>query len=394
MKYTKINTIKDQISWNPEKAAIEICEKGVYSFGNGLYLNVTKNLKKSWIGKIQKRNFKRNFGLGSFPTIRYHDAVEKFTEICRNNELGIDVVSAREAKIIIPRFNEFAKEFWKGKKEGFANYKHQQQWINTLKTYAFPYIGKMLVSEIIEEDVIKLLKPIWLTKHETARKLLQRIARVLNSAKVRKLRKYDINTRGISDELPRFNGQVKHFRSVPYPEISSVVSKLKSQKQTLSVLAILGIIYTCVRSGELRGARWSEINFENKIWVIPAPRMKMKIEHSVPLSSEAIQIFKLAKELYGKKGSDYIFFGLNSYKPISDAALGKVLKNLEIDGTIHGFRSTFRTWVDEVTDYDSDLAEMALAHARKDKVESAYRRGTRFEKRLEIMRAWGEYISK
>ena len=389
---TKKNTIKSIIIKNPEKAATLIKVRGVYSFGNGVYLNVTKNLKKSWIGKIQKIELKKNFGLGSFPKVSHKEALEKFIENTKNLELGVEVVSVKKAKLKIPKFENFALEFFEAKKDGYVNYKHRQQWVHTLQTYAFPFIGEMVVSEIIEEDVINLLKPIWLQKHETARRVLQRIARVLNSAKVRQLRKYDINTKGIIDELPKYNGRVQHFRSVPYTDIAKVYKLLGEQNLKLSILAIQAIILTCVRSGELRGARWEEIDFKAKQWVIPARRMKMKIEHCVPLSDEAINIFKKAKELAGAFESEYIFFGMNSRKPITDAALGKMLDKLSINGTIHGFRSTFRTWADEVTDFDSDLAEMALAHTRKNKVESAYRRGTRFEKRLEIMDKWAKYI--
>lgn len=393
-KNTSINTLKLRISKNPDKVAEEIITAGVHSFGNGIYLKVSPHLKKSWLGKIQKKDLKKNFGLGCFPKVSFKEAFDKFIEFSKNLELGIEIVTAKKANLKIPKFTEFSTEFFESKRDGYVNYKHQQQWINTLKDYAFPFIGKMLVSEIVEEDVINLLRPIWLTKHETARRVLQRVARVLNSAKVRQLRKFDINTRGIIDELPKYNGKIQHFRSVPYPEISKVYSILEQQRPTISILAIQAIILTCVRSGELRGAKWEEIDFENKQWVIPASRMKMKVEHCVPLSSQAIDVFRKAKEIYKENKSDYVFFGLNSKKPITDSALTKILSNLKIDGTIHGFRSTFRTWADEVTDFDSDLAEMALAHARKDKVESAYRRGTRFEKRLEIMKQWAGYVCK
>jgi len=388
------STLKIRINKNPDKVADEIITIGVHSFGNGIYLRVSPFLKKSWLGKIQKNDLKKNFGLGSFPKVTFKEALSKFIEITKNLELGIDVVTAKKANLKIPIFADFATEFFESKRDGYVNYKHQQQWMNTLNTYAFPLIGKMLVSEIIEEDVINLLRPIWLAKHETARRVLQRVARVLNSAKVRKLRKYDINTRGIIDELPKFNGKVQHFRSVPFPEIANVYSLLNQQRPTISILAIQAVILTCVRSGELRGAKWEEIDFDNKQWIIPASRMKMKVEHCVPLSPQAIDVFLKAKELYGNQNSKYVFYGISSRKPITDSALTKNLSVLKINGTIHGFRSTFRTWADEFTDFDSDLAEMALAHARKDKVESAYRRGTRFEKRLVIMNEWANYVYK
>ena len=385
---------KNQIIKNPDKFAMQICEKGIYSFGNGLTLRVSEKLKKSWIGRIQRKDLKKVFGLGPYPKVSYRDALNKFIEIQKNIDLGIEVISVRDERIKIPKFKDFAIEYFENKRSGFLNYKHQQQWENTLKVYAFPFIGDKLVSEIIEEDILRLLKPIYLSKHETARRVLQRIGRILNAAKVRKLRKYDINTKGIVDSLPKYNGKVVHYRALPYTEAPKVINLLKSQKPTIPVLAIQAIIFTCVRSGELRGAKWSEIDFENKQWVIPSGRMKKKIEHCVPLSEPAIQVFKLAKDLYGEKGSEYVFFGLNSRKPITDAALSKTQKNLNIDSTIHGWRSCFRDACDELFEADSDLAEMALAHARKNKVEAAYRRGTRFAKRLELMNKWAEYCTK
>ena len=168
---------KNQIIKNPDKFAMQIGEKGIYSFGNGLTLRVSEKLKKSWIGRIQRKDLKKVFGLGSYPKVSYRDALNKFIEIQKNIELGIDVISVREERIKIPKFKDFAVEYFESKRSGFLNYKHQQQWENTLKTYVFPYIGEKLVSEIIEEDILRLLNPIYLSKHETARRVLQRIGR-------------------------------------------------------------------------------------------------------------------------------------------------------------------------------------------------------------------------
>ena len=290
-------------------------------------------------------------------------------------------------------FEEAAKAYMEAHEKAWKNPKHRAQWGSTLKTYAYPHIGSLLVKDIDQEHVMKVLEPIWATKTETATRLRGRIESVLDWATTRKYRSGENPARwkGHLDNLlpaPSDIQKVESHRAVGYKDMAQFMAGLRT-KEGLAARALEFAILCAARSGEVRGALWSEINQEEAIWVIPAKRMKAGKEHRVPLSAPAV---KLLGALPRSESSDLIFPGSND-KPLSDMALTAVMRRMEVDAVPHGFRSTFRDWVGDCTNYPRDVAEFALAHKLSDKVEAAYRRGDALERRREMMEDWANFCS-
>lgn len=265
------------------------------------------------------------------------------------------------------------------------------EWLATLEAYAFPIIGRLQINRIETGDVLKLLLPIWTSKPETARRVLQRVRAVIDHATAAGHRSGENPCRVAAIGLPKQGDTVRHFTALPYAELPSFVGKLRQSDSVEVVrLALEFLILTAARSGEVRGARWDEVDLGSKLWTIPAERMKAAREHVVPLSSRAIEILFRARQLAPK--SELVFPSVRSKQGgLSDMALTMALRRLKVSATAHGFRSTFRDWCSEETDFPSEVAEMALAHAIGSKVEAAYRRGKLLEKRRELMDAWTSY---
>ena len=273
----------------------------------------------------------------------------------------------------------------------WKNAKHRSQWTSTLETYAFPVIGKMSVEAITEAQVIAVLEPIWSTKNETASRLRGRIESILDWARVRGHREGDNPARwkGHLDKVFPAQGKlrrVQHFQALSVSGTPAFMKRLVGQNGT-SALALRFLILTAARSGEVRGAEWSEIDFEQATWTVPASRMKAKREHRVPLSAAALAVLAEVRNLPLSAGSRLIFANQKGGM-LSDMSLTATMRRMDVDAVPHGFRSTFRDWVGEKTHFPSDLAEMALAHALPNKTEAAYRRGDGLEKRKTMMDAW------
>jgi integrase len=290
-------------------------------------------------------------------------------------------------------FQTCAEAFIDSKKAGWKNAKHHQQWVNTLTTYAYPVIGKMPVSEIDTAHVLKILKPIWTTKTETATRVRTRIELVLDYAEALKLR-FGSNPARWRGHLaailpsPRKIKKLKHHPALPYSELQPFISIL-SVTNGIGARALEITILTASRTFEVLGAKWEEIDLEKRVWTVPQERMKAGIEHRIPLSEPAI---KILSELHDGRISDYVFPNLTNGKPLSNAAMSSVLKRLgRTDITVHGFRSTFRDWVAEKTNTPERIAESALAHRLKDASEAAYQRGDLIEKRQALMTNWANY---
>jgi integrase len=272
----------------------------------------------------------------------------------------------------------------------WKNAKHVQQWENTLSIYAYPVLGGLPVASIDEALVLKVLLPIWQEKTETAKRLRGRIESVLDWATFNKFRQGENPARWkghLEHSLPRPSkvAKVVHHAALPYQEIGAFMTNLR-QRQGVAPRAVEFLILTATRSGEVRGATWSEIDLDQKTWTIPAARMKMEREHRVALSDAAIE---LLDSMPCVDGCEYIFPGARQIRPMSDMTLTAVLRRMDRnDITVHGFRSTFRDWSAEATNFPHELAEMALAHAVSNKVEAAYRRGDMLEKRFAMMNAW------
>lgn len=365
---------------------------GRYVDGDGLILNVAAGGSKSWILRVRVEGGRRDIGLGSTKVLTLTEARTKAREYRRLIAQGIDpVAEKKKAKIVIPTFRAAAEQVHAEHKASWKNGKHQVQWITTLETYAYPFIGDRLVNDIEGPQIRRALLPIWLSKPETARRVRQRIGAVLDWAYVNGLRDSEAPMRSLSKGLPRQPKDDGHFAAMPYTEIPAFIAKLR-ERSSVGRVAMEVLILTAARSGEIRGATWSEFDLDKAIWSIPASRMKMGRPHFVPLAPQVLEALKRAKA-FSAPCTDLVFPGMKLKTPMSDMTLLKILRDMEAGVTVHGFRSAFRDWVADKTDYPGEVAEAALAHANSNKVEAAYRRTDFLEKRKALMAEWATFCS-
>jgi integrase len=371
-------------------------EPGRYHDGDGLMLDVKKSGSASWLLRVQVNGKRRDFGLGSLSQLSLSQAREKADEMRRQCRSGIDPVALRrEEKSVrpaIPTFEEAATLAHEEQKGGWRNAKHKAQWISSLKAYAFPHFGQLAVDQVDGPAIREALIPIWLSKPETARRVRQRVGAVLDWAYSKGLRQTEAPMRSIGKGLPRQPKKDGHFAALPYVDVPALMAKL-AEANSVGRVALRFLILTAARSGEVRGARWDEFNFEAGIWTVPAGRMKAGKVHMVPLSNSAIAALEIAKG-WGRSGGDEIVFPGLRFKPMSDMTLAKVLRTATTaNATVHGFRSAFRDWAAECTDVAGDVVEAALAHTISNRVEAAYRRTNYLEKRRGLMETWANYVS-
>jgi integrase len=393
-------------------AVSKINRRGINFVGGvaGLALNVTKSGGRSWILRYQVNGVRRDKGLGGYPDVTLAEAKEAARTARAKLAQGIDPIEdarALRSKMIAAQvsaitFSQAAKQYIDAHEDSWRNIKHVQQWRNTIQTYADPVIGKILVRDVDLPQILKVLEPIWRTKTETASRLRGRIESIFAWAIARGYRTNSnpAQWKGLLDTLLPAPGKISktdHHRALPYPEIPEFMKALAGQ-QGIGARALEFTILTACRSGEVRGAKWDEIDLTNGVWTVPASRMKAGKEHRVPLSNAALSIIKTQK---GTAFCDYVFpssHGSNTSasegKPLSDMTLSAVLRRMSVLAVPHGFRSTFRDWCAEQTDHPREVAEMALAHAIGNKVEAAYRRGDLFDKRKQLMQDWGDYVNK
>jgi len=304
-------------------------------------------------------------------------------------EAGIDPVLERRKRDGIPTFREAAIQVHNEHKLGWKNGKHRDQWLATLKAYAFPAFGDVAVSEVHAPVVRDALITIWLSKPETARRLRQRINTIIDWAVAKGFRETGLALPVIDKSLPKQRDRVRHHAAMPYKELPKFIAALR-QRESVGRLALEALILTAARSSEIRLAAWSEVDLERRIWTVPGSRMKAGREHVVPLSKPAIALFKRMRK-YQRGKDSLIFPGAARGKSLSDMTLTKILRDMDRTETVHGFRSTFRDWVAERTDFPSELAEVALAHVNSDKTEAAYLRSDQREKRRFLMEKWATY---
>jgi integrase len=377
---------------------------GRHAVGEGVYLNIKPEGSISWVFRYQLDGRRRNMGLGAYHRTSFTlaDARRKADQLRNSLSNNVDPIVQRHkvrVKAEVERqkksntFQTCAEEYIESKKAGWKNAKHLQQWQNTLITYAFPIIGKTPVSEIETAQVLKILKPIWTTKTETATRVRTRIELVLDYAEALKLRSGSnpARWRGHLAAIlpsPRKIKKLKHHPARPYPELQPFMSIL-SVTNGIGARALEIAILTASRTFEVLGATWEEFDLDKRVWTVPQERMKAGIEHRIPLSEPAIKILTV---LYDGRISDYVFPNLTNGKPLSNAGMSSVLKRMgRTDITVHGFRSTFRDWVAEKTNTPERIAESALAHRLKDASEAAYQRGDLIEKRHALMTNWANY---
>lgn len=362
---------------------------GRYGDGDGLYLLIGPTGAQSWVCRVQKNGKRRDIGLGSAKKVTLAQAREKAATVRSQVEAGIDPIFERRKELGIPTFRQAAALVFAENKKSWRNAKHRAQWLSTLTAYAFPHFGDLAVSDVEGPHVRDALVAIWLDKPETARRVRQRIVMVIDWAIAKGYRTMPLPIAAMNKSLPKVRTKAAHHSALPYAQVPAFIGRLR-ERESVGRLAFEALVLTAARSGEIRLAVWSEIDLDGKLWTIPAERMKPGREHVVPLSPATVDAFTRA-HAHRETRSDLVFPGVRSGKPLSDMTLTKICRDMEIAAVPHGFRSSFRDWVAEETDFDGDIAEMALAHAIANKVEAAYRRGNLLEKRRLLMDAWGQY---
>lgn len=373
---TRINSIKS---------------KGRFADGNGLYLVVDPSGAKRWVLRTMVRGKRRDIGLGGLKLVSLAEAREKAAEFRRTAREGGDpLAERRKATMVVPTFKEAAKAVYESYKAAWKNPKHAAQWISSLEAYAFPIIGGHRVNEIETSDVMRVLSPIWLSKPETARRVRQRIKSTLDWAKASGFRSGDNPVDGVTSGLPKHSDGDNHFSAIAYKEVPAFVAALRSSDANEIIrLAFELLILTATRTNEVLNTDWAEVDLKKKVWTIPASRMKMSREHRIPLSDRAIQIFERMESI--GRGEGLVFPGRNAEKPLSNMAFLMTIRRMNMNFTAHGFRSAFRDWAAETTNFPRDVCEMALAHTIKNKTEAAYRRGDLFDKRRALMDDWMQF---
>ena len=368
---------------------------GIHADGDGLLLQVTRNKARTWILRTMVHGKRRDMGLGGWPTVPLKAARAKahlYRGIARDG--GDPFLARHQANTPAPSFKTAAEAAHKEHTPSWKNKKHTSQWINTLSEYVFPDLGNSRVDHIRSEHIVRVLSPIWLTKPETARRVLQRIGTVLLWAKGNgHLSSSPTDEIGAARKaLPKQTKKQTHHKALPYQEVPHFVAKLHAWSASEPIkLAFEYLILTAARTSEALNAKWSEIDFNAKVWTIPASRMKAGREHRVPLSARCIAILKSARAL-GDNATDYVFPGTVSQKPLSNMVFLMTLRRMGLTITAHGFRSSFRVWCAEQTQYPREIAEAALAHVVRDATEAAYMRSTFFESRREMMEKWTQYV--
>lgn len=377
---------------HPEKAltAVQVRTKepGRHADGNGLYLVVDDSGARRWVLRTMVHGKRRDIGLGGASLVSLAEARQKAIDLRKAAREGGDPIKVRDKdKKHAPTFAEAARTVHKAHAASWKNPKHAAQWITSLEQYAFPLIGSAPINLIDGPDVLRVLNPIWLAKPETARRVSQRMGAIFDWAKASGHRTGENPVAGIKNALAKQPTRDEHHAALPYAEVPDFLDRLREALVGESTrLAFEWLILTATRTNEVIPAKWDEISGD--VWTIPAERMKAGREHRVPLPPRCLEILKAAKEL---RHGEYIFPGRNPKKPLSSMVFLMALRRMAIDVTAHGFRSSFRDWASEETNFPRDVCEMALAHAIGDKTEAAYRRGDLFEKRRRLMAEWAAF---
>jgi integrase len=363
---------------------------------SGLKLFIKGTGAKAWIFRKVIGTKRVDIGLGSYPEVTLAMAHKKARDMLDSIREGVDPVAERRAKLaaIEWTFQRCAETYIETHRPSWKNVKHGQQWENTLATYVYPHFGDKHVKDVDTADITTAIRPQWSTKNETMVRVRNRIELVLSWAAAQGYRPKGFNPatwRGHLDQVlpkPSKVNNRKSFEAVPIDDMHSFMGTLRAVAG-LSARCLEFAILTACRSGEARGALWQEIDTAAAVWKIPASRMKAGRPHRVPLSDATV---KLLDTLPKFEGTDLVFPGRDTEKPLSDMSLTAVMRRLKLTAVPHGFRSTFTDWVAERTGYPSDVREMALAHAIGNETEAAYRRGDLFDKRRNLMTDWAKFI--
>lgn len=377
---------------------------GLHSVGEvaGLALQVSASGARSWVLRVMTGGKRRDMGLGGYPDVTLAGAREAARAARAKIKEGIDPITeakaarsaARAAHATAVPFERAGRLYIEAHEPGWRNAKHGQQWRNTLETYAYPVIGDVLVRDVSLPQVLAVLEPIWRTKTETASRLRGRIESVLDWAAARGYRDglNPARWRGHLDKLLPAPSKVmkpEHHAALPAAEVGAFMQALR-KAEGMGARALEFVILTAARSGEVRGATWPEIDMDAAVWTVPGERMKAGKEHRVPLSPAALALLRALPRMAGTE----LVFPAPRGGPLSNMTLAAVLRRMGVAAVPHGFRSTFRDWAGESTNYPNEVCEMALAHAIGNKAEAAYRRGDLFEKRRRLMNDWAAFCAK
>ncbi len=380
------------------KKLVENLGAGRHGDGNGLYLVVDPSGARRWIVRVVVKGAKNkrggplrtDFGLGGADIVTVNQARERALEYRRMAKQGLN--PRFNAQREIPTFEEIAQQVHIDRMPTWKNAKHGQQWINTLRDYAFPKIGRMPVDSVGQPEILMCLSPIWTEKHETARRLSQRLKVVLDVAKSKGFRSGENPVNAIKDAgvLPKVSLKVKHHKAMRWQDVPAFYSDVAGR----NAMAAKALMMTCLtgsRTGEVLGMRWDEVDVEARLWTCPAERMKTGEDHRVPLTDAMLSLIEPLQALK----SEIVFEGQKRHKPLSNMAMLMLLRRMGIDGvTVHGFRSTFRDWASEVANAPREVAEMSLAHKVGSNVERAYARSDLLERRRVLMERWSAFVTE
>jgi integrase len=370
---------------------------GRHADGMGLYLVVDESGAKRWIVRVHVKGQlnsggkpkRAELGIGSAKLVPLPEAREIALNFQKLAKKGIDPRSL--TKNVAPNFKSVARAFFEQHKKTLSNPKHAAQWITTLENYAFPTIGNLPIDQVTHPQILQCIEPLWYTKHETATRVMQRIAKVLDVATAKGLRSGDNPVTIIknANALPARNSSiVSHHPSMPFEQLPEFFVRLKEQDGA-AAMALQFTILTASRTSETLNATWNEFDLDSCVWSLEPCRMKANREHVVPLTESCINILSGMKQ---HSQSDWVFEGMRRGKPLSNMAMANVLKRMEItDATVHGFRTSFRTWCGH-NGIEREIAELCLAHQIGNAVEQAYNRSDYLERRRDVMQRWECFI--
>lgn len=379
------------------KKLVENLGPGRHGDGGGLYLVVDPSGARRWIVRVtvkgqrnkQGGRLRTDFGLGGADVVTLAQARDRALEYRRMARQGLN--PRHNARQSVPTFAEVAEQVHIERLPTWKNAKHGQQWINTLRKYAFSKIGRMPVDAIGQPEVLMCLSPIWTEKHETARRLAQRMKVVLDVARSKGFRDGENPVIAIRDGkvLPQVKAKPVHHKAMRWQDVPGFYAQLTDR----NAMAAKALMFTCLtgsRTGEVLGMRWDEVDVDARLWTCPAQRMKTGEDHRVPLTDEMLSIVGPLRAMQ----SEYVFEGQKRHKPLSNMAMLMLLRQMGVEGvTVHGFRSTFRDWAAEVANAPREVAEMSLSHRIGSRVEQAYARSDLLEKRRTLLENWSNFVT-
>ena len=368
-----------------------ITQPGKYIDGHGLFLRITETGAKQWVQRVTIQGRRRDIGHGPYPLVSLAEAREKAFSFRKAAREGRDPYAERRKDSPIPTFAEAATAVIELNPPTWSSSKHAMQWESTLRTYAFPCIGKRPVDSVESEDVLAVLTPIWNEKPETAKRIHQRIAKIMDWTVAQGYRQ-DNPAVALRAVLPKRDAKHQHMKALPHSEVATAIATIRdSNAYKATVLCFEFLVLTAARSGEVRGATWNEIDLGTATWTVPASRMKAGKEHRVPLSKQALAVLEEMSAF--RNGEASLVFPSPRGKPLSDNTLSKLCRENGIKAVPHGFRASFRDWASEKTNAPHAVVEAALAHTVSNQVEAAYHRTDLFDRRQVLMDTWASYLT-